>query len=107
MNKSRQSPAGRVDLRPPPIARKRRGTAQTAESKLKELKRRLLEISDLGAAGALLSWDQATYMPMGGASARARQAAMLSKLVHDKWIDPRLGQLIDALGPYGETLPAD
>src|SRR5262245_27050260 len=35
---------------------------RSAETKLKELKRRLLEISDLHAANAVLGWDQATYM---------------------------------------------
>jgi hypothetical protein len=34
-----------------------------AEAKLGELKRRLLEISDLGGAGGVLGWDQATYLP--------------------------------------------
>ena len=41
------------------------------EADLRELKRRLLEIRDFGAAGRLLHWDQATYMPKGGAAARA------------------------------------
>jgi hypothetical protein len=43
------------------------GKRQRAETKLAELKFRLLEISDLAAAGALLGWDQSTYMPRGGA----------------------------------------
>jgi hypothetical protein len=34
---------------------------------LVELKQRLREISDLNAAGHVLTWDQATYMPEGGA----------------------------------------
>lgn len=80
---------------------------QTSERKLEELKHRLLEIGDLGAAGAVLSWDQATYMPTGGADARARQGATLSRLAHEKSVDPSLGKLIDALSPYGETLPYD
>ena len=42
----------------------------SAEERLAELKRRLAEISDLEAAGSLLDWDQATYMPDGGARAR-------------------------------------
>ena len=46
---------------------------QSAETKFAELKRRLLEINDLAAAGAVLGWDQSTYMPEGGAPARARQ----------------------------------
>jgi len=41
------------------------------ETKLQELKARLIEVNDLESAAALLSWDQSTYMPPGGAAARA------------------------------------
>ncbi len=78
---------------------------KTAETKLAELKLRLLEISDLAGAGALLGWDQSTYMPRGGAPARARQGATLSKLAHEKSIDPALGKLLDELAPYADDLP--
>src|SRR5215470_6052526 len=80
---------------------------QTAEARLAELKRRLLEISDINFTAAVLSWDQATYMPPGGAAARGRQTAMLSKLAHEKSIDPALGRLLDALVPHSEKLPYD
>jgi carboxypeptidase Taq len=80
---------------------------QPNESKLAELKRRLLEISDLGGAGALLSWDQATYMPAGGALARGRQSALLRRLAHERFVDPALGKLIDELTPFAESLPSD
>jgi hypothetical protein len=43
----------------------------------------LLEIYDLNAAGSLLTWDQATYMPYGGAVSRGRQSAMLRRLAHE------------------------
>jgi carboxypeptidase Taq len=76
----------------------------SADVKIAELKRRLLEISDLSAAGAVLSWDHATYMPKAGAQARGRQGATLSRLVHERAVDPALGRLIDELAPYGETL---
>jgi carboxypeptidase Taq len=75
------------------------------EAKLAELKRRLSEIGDLGSAGAVLGWDQATYMPPGGATARARQGATLSRLAHEKAVDPALGKLIDSLTPYAASLP--
>jgi carboxypeptidase Taq len=78
-----------------------------AELKLAELKRRLLEISDLEAAESLLGWDHATYMPEGGAVARARQGAMLSRLAHEKSVDPALGRLLDELEPYADRLPHD
>jgi carboxypeptidase Taq len=80
---------------------------QSAEAKLAELKRRLLDISDLAAAAAVLRWDQATYMPIGGASARARQCATLSRLAHEKSVDAALGKLLDDLAPYGLGLPYD
>jgi len=55
----------------------------------------------------VLGWDQATYMPRGGARARARQGATLSRLAHEKSVDPALGKLIDALAPYAAGLPYD
>ncbi len=75
------------------------------EAKFKELKSRLLEVDNLNSAAALLHWDQTTYMPPGGASARARQIATLSRLAHEKLIDPDIGNLLDVLRPYGEGLP--
>ena len=74
---------------------------------LVELKRRLREISDLNAAGDMLNWDQATYMPEGGAGARGRQRAMLCRLAHERAVAPALGKLIDALAHHGEGLPYD
>ena len=72
---------------------------------LEELKVRLREISDLRSAGAVLSWDQATYMPEGGGAARGRQGAVLYRLAHERAVAPALGRLIDALTPHGESLP--
>jgi carboxypeptidase Taq len=87
-----------------PVARARR---LSAEDRIAELKRRLLEISDLGAASSVLSWDQATYMPKGGAAARGRQAATLQRLAHEKFVDPELGRLIDALASKAASLSDD
>src|SRR5262245_56593029 len=85
-------------------ALKAAGGAST-EHKLAELKRRLRELADLGGAAAVLGWDQATYMPKGGAAARARQGATLSRLAHEKFTDPEVGRLLDSLAPYGESQP--
>ena len=74
---------------------------------LDELKMRLMEVSDLKHAGFLLNWDQETYMPSGGAAARGRQLALLAKLAQEKSIDPVIGQLLDELRPYEESLPYD
>jgi carboxypeptidase Taq len=84
-----------------------RASSLSAEDTLAELKRRLLEISDLGAASSVLSWDQATYMPKGGAAARGRQGATLQRLAHEKFVDPALGRLIDALAIKVASLSED
>jgi carboxypeptidase Taq len=83
---------------------KREPQAASSEVKLAELKRRLLEISDLRAAGALLSWDHATYMPTRGATPRARQSAIVSRLAHEKSVAPELGKLLEELEPYAGSL---
>jgi carboxypeptidase Taq len=72
---------------------------------MKELKARLMEADDLSRAAAVLSWDQTTYMPAGGAAARGRQIATLAGLAHQKLTDPAIGRLLDALAPYAESLP--
>jgi carboxypeptidase Taq len=77
------------------------------EKKLAELKARLQEIYDLKAASAVLEWDQSTYMPPGGAPARARQMALLARLAHERGIDPRLGVLLEDLRPYEESQAYD
>ena len=75
------------------------------EIKFAELKRRLQEISDLKSAGALLSWDHATYMPNAGASARARHSAIVSRMAHEKAVAPELARLLEELEPYVASLP--
>jgi carboxypeptidase Taq len=74
---------------------------------LKELRERLQEISDVYGAAAVLNWDQATYMPTAGAAARARQYALVSRLAHERMASAALGRLLDALAPYGESLPPE
>jgi carboxypeptidase Taq len=55
----------------------------------------------------VLGWDQATYMPPGGAAARARQGSLLSRLAHERFTDPALGRLLEQLQPYADGLPQD
>jgi carboxypeptidase Taq len=71
-----------------------------------DLRARLSEVDDLRSTGALLHWDQATYMPEGGAPARGRQLSTLSRIAHEKSIDPKIGALLDALEPRVQVLGA-
>lgn len=77
------------------------------EKKLAELKNRLRDVEDLRHVNALLNWDQSTYMPPGGAAARGRQSALLSRLAHEQFTDPTIGRLLDDLQAYGEGLDPD
>src|SRR5262245_59105844 len=106
-------------IRPP--AKWRRKTAATrrrasaraarqpsADAVLADLKQRLAEIYDLTAAGSVLGWDEATYMPKGGAPARGRQSALLRRLAHERLVDPALGRVLDRLQlQAGRLAPAD
>ncbi|MCC7359174.1 MAG: carboxypeptidase M32 [Anaerolineales bacterium] len=77
------------------------------EAKLTELKARLQEVNDLDMAGAVLGWDQATYMPPGGAEARGRQMATLGRLSHEKFTSDEVGQLLEDLKGYEAGRPYD
>ena len=77
------------------------------KAKLAELQDRLVEIHDLESSAALLGWDQRSYMPPGGAQARARQIGTLQRLAHTKLTDRALGRLLDELCPLEDSLPYD
>lgn len=68
---------------------------------------RLYEIDDLGSAANLLVWDQATYMPPGGAPARARQLATLRSIAHQKLVDPDFAVALAAFERSTDNLPYD
>ena len=54
---------------------------------LEELKNKLGRANDLNMAAAVLSWEQETYMPHGGAGHRADQLATLELLAHETFTD--------------------
>lgn len=81
--------------------------SMSLEPQFQELKDRLTEINDLNSAAAILNWDQSTYMPPGGAPARARQSATLARLAHEKFTDDAIGTLLDDLRPYEQSQPYD
>lgn len=82
-------------------------TLEKTHPKLLELKTRLAEINDIESAASLLYWDQATYMPPGGAAARGRQMATLRQIAHTKFTDPTIGQLLEDLRSLEASLPYD
>lgn len=62
-----------------------------------ELKTKLLEITNINNANALLVWDQQTYMPEKGSVARGMQQATLNGLSHNIFVSNEMGNLLNKL----------
>lgn len=77
------------------------------KEKLAAFKAEMGEIWDLNMAGALLSWDQQTYMPVKGAEERSEQLATLSKIVHIKSTSDEVGKALDELLVFAGSLDPD
>ncbi len=77
------------------------------ETKYNELMQHMPTVIDLNSVLFVLQWDQNTYMPPGGADARARQLAALQQIVHEKFTAPAVGKLLADLQQYEESQPYD
>jgi len=75
--------------------------------KLERFRELLGEISDLGSASSVLGWDQQTYMPPGGAPARAQQLATLGKLSHQMFVSDEFGAALEEARSEAAALDPD
>lgn len=71
------------------------------EQAYQELLEHLKTTNALSQAAGVLSWDQETMMPKGGAAARAEQSAALASVIHARNIDRRIGEWCAALEGAG------
>jgi carboxypeptidase Taq len=75
-----------------------------------DLRDHLAPIEDLKNAAGLLAWDQETFMPDGGAEARAQQLSTLQSMAHERFASDETATLLDraaeALDP-DDPLDAD
>lgn len=67
-----------------------------SSSSVDALVRHIEETSLLSSSNSILDWDQETMMPGGGLEWRARQQALLARLVHDRASSIERGDLIVA-----------
>jgi carboxypeptidase Taq len=75
--------------------------------KLQRLKEILGEVADLGRAGAVLAWDQETFMPPGGVQNRADQLTTLERLSHSRFTADDVGALLEQAENEVARLPFD
>jgi carboxypeptidase Taq len=61
---------------------------------LDELYGNVREISILRSCASLLDWDERTYMPRNASEHRGNQMALLAGIAHERFVSPRIGELI-------------
>lgn len=69
----------------------------SAQKAYEELIQRVKEVSLLYSCEAVLGWDERTHMPRGGAAHRAEQLGLLSGMAHEKFVDPKIADLLGEL----------
>jgi carboxypeptidase Taq len=69
----------------------------TPEAAYAELIRRTKEAAVLSSCGAVLGWDERTYMPHNGSAFRGDQMALLARLTHEMNTDPKVGECLSAV----------
>lgn len=74
----------------------------STETRYEELVRTLREAELLSSCADVLSWDEQTHLPPGGAEHRANQLSLLAGLAHDRKTNPRIGELLGELESSGE-----
>lgn len=66
---------------------------------LTELEQRLSEVYELRYAARSLEWDQWALMPESASEDRGRQLAAVQSVAHERFTDPRVGELLEELKP--------
>ncbi|MCP4675248.1 MAG: carboxypeptidase M32, partial [Deltaproteobacteria bacterium] len=61
------------------------------------LKKQMREIATLDSSAEVLYWDREAYLPKKGSDHRADQLAQLSRLTHDWFVDPKVGEQLSVI----------
>jgi carboxypeptidase Taq len=92
--KSKPQPSKALPAAPKPVMTNPISESARACRAFDEATKLLREAAHMTSVGALLSWDQETYMPHAGAPARAEQSALIATLAHERKTNKHLGDLI-------------
>ncbi len=72
-------------------------------SNLEALKKRLADVNALSSAAAMMDWDQQTFMPRGGAGARAQHLGILGRMAHETFTADETRTLLDKSQSEAQT----
>ncbi len=72
-----------------------------ANADYQQLLRLVREISLLGSVSSVLGWDEHVNLPPKGVPHRGNQSALLSRMCHEMFTSPRIGQLLCAVETSG------
>lgn len=64
------------------------------------------KLADLGGIGALLGWDQSTFLPAEAAEGRARQQSLLASVQHAHATDAEYGKRLERVASRSDLSPA-
>ncbi len=59
--------------------------------------KRINEIMVLASCEGVLGWDHQVNLPPAGAAFRAKQSSLLAGMVHERFVDPKIGELLSAI----------
>lgn len=59
------------------------------------LLRELKELALFGSIGSVLGWDERTQLPPKGAEHRAAQSSLLARMIHERFISPKIDEWLD------------
>jgi carboxypeptidase Taq len=76
----------------------------TAENIYQEYLKLMRQFADLKYAGAVLQWDQETYLPSKGNERRGQQMATLSEMAHHLFTSEKTGSLLNRLSENKDLL---
>lgn len=80
-------------------------TTTETDTQWQHLTERWQELADFSGIGALLGWDQSTFLPAGAAGDRSRQQSLLAGLRHARATDAEYGKLLDAAARRSDLSP--
>jgi carboxypeptidase Taq len=69
----------------------------TPDAAYAQLIHRTKEAALLSSCGAVLGWDERTYMPRNGSALRGDQIALIARLTHEMTTDPKVGECLSTV----------